>query len=99
MIKSNTKPLLVKVYFAPLKQKTNLSGNTVNEVYVYVSHVRRSQNTEHAKVLRYFTNKWKTRFDYRKSLNKKISLNTLFLIELKIYFSIQNKIRLEIKKF
>ena len=29
MIKSNAKPLLVKVYFAPLKQMTNLSGKTV----------------------------------------------------------------------
>ena len=53
----------------------------LNEVYFYVSHVRRSQNTEHAKVLSYFTNKWKTRFDYQKSLNKNISLNTFFLIE------------------
>ena len=53
----------------------------LNEVYFYVSHVRRSQNTEHAKVLSYFTNKWKTRFDYRKSLNKNISLNTFFSIE------------------
>ena len=35
-------------------------------------HVRRSQNTEHARVLSYFTNKWKTRFDCRKSLNKNI---------------------------
>ena len=68
MIKSNTKPLLVKVYFAPLKQKANLSGKT--EAYFYVSHVRRSQNTAHGKVLRCFTNKWKTKFDYRKSLNK-----------------------------
>ena len=53
----------------------------LNEVYFYVSHVRQSQNTEHAKVLSYFINKWKTRFDYRKSLNKNISLNTFFMIE------------------
>ena len=33
----------------------------LNEVYFYVSHVRRIQNTEHAKILRNFTNKWKTR--------------------------------------
>ena len=66
MIKSNTKPLFVKVYFTPLKQKTNLSGKTVEWAFFYVSHVRRSQTTEHAKVLYYFTNKWKTKFDYRK---------------------------------
>ena len=33
MIQSNTKPLLVKVYIAPLKQKKNLSGKTVKWVY------------------------------------------------------------------
>ena len=34
-----------------------------NKVQFYDSHVRRSQDTGHAKVLCYFTNKWKTRFD------------------------------------
>ena len=29
MIESNRKPLLVKVYFAPLKQEANLRGKTV----------------------------------------------------------------------
>ena len=29
IIKSNTKPLPVKVYFTPLKQKTNLSAKAV----------------------------------------------------------------------
>ena len=48
--------------------------------------MRRNQNTDHAKALRHFTNKWKTRFDYRKSLNKKISLNVLIFDWIKIYF-------------
>ena len=43
----------------------------LNEVYFYGSHERQSQKTEHAKVSCYFTNKQKTRFDYRKSLNEK----------------------------
>ena len=34
MIKSKTKPLPVKVYFTPLKQKTNLSSNTVKSELV-----------------------------------------------------------------
>ena len=54
----------------------------LDEVYFCVSHVRQSQNTEHAKVLSQSTNKWKTRSDYRKSLNKNILLlNTFFSIE------------------
>ena len=44
----------------------------LNEVYFCILQVPQSQNTEHAKVLSYFTNKWKTRFDYRRSLNKNI---------------------------
>ena len=81
MIKSSTKPLLVKVHFAPLKQGQILVAKQLNEVYFYVSHVRQSQNTEHAKVLSYFSKKWRTRFDHRKSLNKNISLDTFFAIE------------------
>ena len=57
--------------------------NQLNKVYLYGSHVRWSQNTEHAKVSRYFTNKRKTRFDYQNSLNKKKSLNIFFWLNKK----------------
>ena len=70
----------------------------LNEIYFYVSRVRPSQNTEHA-ILRQITSKWKTRFDYRKLLNKKISLNTFFLIEYKYIFLYEKKIRLKINFF
>ena len=56
--------------------------------------MRRNQNTDHAKTLRHFTSKWKTRFDYRKSLNKKISSNASPM-EIKVfkykYILIENK--------
>ena len=70
--------------------------------FIFVSHVRRSQNIKHAKVLSYFINKWKTRFDFRKPLNKNISLKTIFFfffwLNKKIFF-IRKKIRLNIKIF
>lgn len=46
MIQFNKKPLPVKGYFTLLKQKANLSVGAV--------HVRQSQNTDHANVLRSF---------------------------------------------
>ena len=48
--------------------------------------MRPNQNTDHAKAFYHFTNKWKIRFDYRKSLHKKISLNALIFDWIKIYF-------------
>ena len=55
------------------------------------------QETEHTKVWSYFTNKWKTRFVYQKSLNKNILLNTSFSIE-NIFF-IRKKNLFEYKNF
>ena len=50
--------------------------------------MRRNQSTDHAKTLRHFSNKWKTRFDYQKSLNKRDSLNALIfrLIKQNIFY-------------
>ena len=70
----------------------------LNEVYFYGPHARRNQNTEHAKVLRYFTNKWKTRFDYRKSLSKKVSLNTFFCLNKDIFF-VRKKVQWDMRIF
>ena len=69
----------------------------LHEVYFYGSQVCRSQCSERTKVLRYFTNKSNTRFDYQKSLIKKISLNP-FLLNKDIFF-IRKKIRLNINFF
>ena len=76
--KPNTKPLHVKEYFIPLKHRQTWVPKQLDKVHFYGSHVHWSHNTEHVKVSRYFTNKQKTRFDYRKHLNKKILLNTFF---------------------
>ena len=60
--------------------------------------MRPNQNTDHAKAFYHFTNKWKIRFDYRKSLHKKISLNALIFDWIKIYF-LYKKPRMETKYF
>ena len=69
----------------------------LHEVYFYGSQVCRSQCSERTKILRYFTNKSNTRFDYQKSLIKKISLNPVLLN--KDIFFIRKKIRLNINFF
>ena len=86
MIKSNIKPTLVNCTWFLSNRRQIWVAKQLNKVYLYVSHVRWSQNTEHAKVLSYFTNKYKTRLDYRNSLNKNIWLNTFFFNWIKIYF-------------
>ena len=85
MLQSNTKSLPVKTYFTLLRKQI-WEAKQLSEVHFYGSHMHRNQNTDHAKTLWHFINKSKTRFDYRKSLNKNISLNALIFEWIKICF-------------
>ena len=71
MLLSNTKALPVKNKFHS-SQLENKVAKQLNGVHFYGSHT--------------YTNKWKTRFDYRKSLNKKISRNAFIFDWIKTYF-------------
>lgn len=47
---------------------------------------RWSQNKGHLKVLHYFTNKLKTKFDLRKLLNRKVLLNAFIYVFIYLFF-------------